>query len=92
MCGGASSVAAAASAPSLAVCSPSSFLPASATPLANHSGNPSFSTSPPGGSFSSSAALIVPPLSLVECVYVVNGVTSGWKTSWRKVITGGRSG
>lgn len=59
----------------------------------NHCGKPCRRLKPPGGSLSSSVALTVSVSSdAVVNVYVVNGVSSGWKTSVEKVTRGGRVG
>jgi hypothetical protein len=59
----------------------------------NQSGKPCRKLNPPGGSRSSSVALTVSVCEepVVE-VYVVSGVSSGWKTSVEKVTRGGRVG
>ena len=59
----------------------------------NQCGNPWLKLKPPGGRRSSSVALTVSELNdPVLYVYVVKGVTSGWKMSLTKVIEGGKIG
>lgn len=59
----------------------------------NHCGNPWRRLNPPGGSRSSSVALTVSVSEEpVVYVYVVRGVSSGWKTSVEKVTRGGSVG
>ena len=59
----------------------------------NHCGKPCRRLKPPGGSRSSSVALTVSVSEdPVVYVYVVSGVSSGWKTSVEKVTRGGRDG
>lgn len=59
----------------------------------NQCGNPWRRLKPPGGNRSSSVALTVSVSEEpVVYVYVVNGVSSGWKTSVAKVTRGGSVG
>ena len=61
--------------------------------LPNQCGNPCLRLKLPGGKRSSSVALTVSEFKdPVLYVYVVRGVTSGWKISLMKVIEGGKTG